>query len=106
MARPGDIALDHTVQQAWLRAAAGDSAGAVNQLDLVLGALPTLSALVLRDDAQAAAFGRGMVLRADLAGAREPAVSRRWAGAALDLLSGADAAFKPTLDRMRSLAGR
>jgi hypothetical protein len=104
MMRPGDVALDHTVQEAWLRAAAGDSAGAANHLDLVLEALPTLSAALLRDDAQAAAVSRAMVLRADLAGSRDPATSRRWASAALDLLSGADASFGPTLARMRELA--
>jgi hypothetical protein len=105
--RPGDISLDHTVQEAWLRAAAGDSAGAVRQLDLVLDALPTLSALAVRDDAQAAAVGRSMVLRADLAAARrDTAVARHWASAALDLLAGSDAALKPTLARMRVLSGR
>jgi hypothetical protein len=106
MYRPGDVSVDHTVQEAWLRAAAGDSAGAANQLDLVLGALPTLSAVLLRDDAQAAGVGRAMALRADLAGSRDTATSRRWASATLDLLAGADAAYKPTLDRMRVLAGR
>ncbi|MEK7403046.1 MAG: serine/threonine-protein kinase [Gemmatimonadota bacterium] len=105
--RPGDIALDHTVQEAWLRAAAGDSAAAVRQLDLVLEALPTLSALAVREDAQAAALGRAMVLRADLAAARrDSATARRWAGAALDLWGGADASFLPTLTRMRGLTGR
>jgi hypothetical protein len=103
--RPGDIALDHTVQEAWLRASAGDSAGAIRQLDLVLDALPTLSALILRDDAQAAAVGRAMVLRADLAAARrDTASARRWSAAALDIWGGADASFTPTLTRMRALA--
>jgi len=107
MARPGDIALDHTVQEAWLRAAAGDSAGAAHQLDLVLDALPTLSVQAVRDDAQSAALGRAFVLRADLAFAsRDSATARRWAGAALDLWGGADAAFQPTLARMRTLARR
>ena len=105
--RPGDIALDHTVQEAWLRATAGDTAGAERQLDLVLDALPTLSALAVREDAQSAALGRAMVLRADLASARrDSATARRWATAALDLWAGADASFKPTLDRMRTMAGR
>jgi len=105
--RPGDISLDHTVQEAWLRAVAGDSASAVRQLDLVLDALPTLSALAVRDDAQAAAVGRAMVLRADLAVARrDTAASRHWASAALDLLAGSDAALRPTLARMRVLSGR
>jgi tetratricopeptide (TPR) repeat protein len=105
--RPGDIALDHTVQEAWLRASAGDSAGAARQLDLVLEALPTLSAMAVREEAQAAALGRAMVLRADLAAARrDTAGARRWAGAALDLWGAADPAFGATLIRMRGLAGR
>jgi hypothetical protein len=102
--RPGDISLDHTVQEAWLRAAAGDSAGAVRQLDLVLDALPTLSALAVRDDAQSAAVGRAMVLRADLAIARRDTTeARRWASAAVDLLGGGDSALKPALERMRAV---
>jgi tetratricopeptide (TPR) repeat protein len=105
--RPGDIALDHTVQEAWLRAATGDSAGAIRQLDLVLEALPTLSALSTREDAQSAALGRAFVFRADLAAARrDPATAKRWAGAALDLWGGADASFNLTLSRMKTLAGR
>jgi len=105
--RPGDIPLDHTVQESWLRAAAGDTAGAMGQLDLVLEALPTLSAQATREDAQSAALGRAFVLRADLAAARrDPATAKRWAGAALDLWGGADASFTPTLNRMKALAGR
>ncbi len=105
--RPGDIALDHTVQEAWLRASAGDSAGALRQLDLVLEALPTLSALAVREEAQSAAVGRAMVLRADLAIARNDSpAARRWASAVLDLWGGADASFTPTLNRMRALSGR
>ena len=105
--RPGDISLDHTLQEAWLRASAGDSAGAAHQLDLVLDALPTLSALSVREDAQSAALGRAMVLRADLAAARRDSITaRHWAGAVLDLWGGADASFSLTLSRMRSLAGR
>ena len=32
--RPGDLALDYTYQEAWLRVAIGDSAAGVRQLDL------------------------------------------------------------------------
>ena len=105
--RPGDISLDHTVQEAWLRAAAGDSAGAERQLDLVLDALPTLGTQAVRETAQSAAVGRAMVLRAELAGARhDTATAHRWAKGALELWTKADASLKPTLDRMKVVAGR
>jgi len=105
--RPGDISLDYTVQESWLRAATGDTVGAVQQLDLVLDALPTLSALSVREDAQSAAVGRAMTLRADFAAAqRDSAVARRWASNVVDLWSGADPALAPTLARMRRLSGR
>jgi ParB-like chromosome segregation protein Spo0J len=105
--RPGDIALDHTVQEAWLRASVGDTAAAERQLDLVLEALPTLGVQSVRESAQAAAIGRAMVLRADLAAAKKnTVVARRWSGAVLDLWAGSDQALKPTLDRMHLLAGR
>ena len=105
--RPGDIALDHTVQEAWLRASVGDTTAAERQLDLVLEALPTLGVKSVLESTQAAAIGRAMVLRADLAAARHNAVmARRWAGAVLDLWAGSDPALQPTLDRMHGMAGR
>jgi hypothetical protein len=103
--RPGDVALDHTVQEAWLRAATGDTAAAIRQLDLVLEALSTLSTQAVREEAQSAAVGRAMALRAELGAARRDATSaRRWAGNALELWANADASLKPTLDRLRTLA--
>jgi hypothetical protein len=104
--RPGDIALDHTVQEAWLRAAIGDTAAAVRHLDLVLEALPTLSArTAIQEGAQAAAIGRAMVLRADLAvGLGDRDSAKRWAGSVVGLWAKADASLKPTLDRMKSIS--
>ncbi len=104
--RPGDIALDHTVQEAWLRAASGDTAAAERQLDLVLDALPTLSALTaVREGAQSAAVGRAMVLRADLAVARRDSLTaRRWARNVVDLWTHADPSLGPTVERMKTVA--
>lgn len=105
--RPGDISLDHTVQEAWLRLAIGDSAGAESQLDLVLDALPTLGAKAVTEEAQSAAVGRAMVLRADLAAARHDVpTARRWATGALELWSNADASLKPMLNRMQTIIGK
>jgi hypothetical protein len=104
--RPGDVALEFTVQEAWLRAAAGDTSDAEMQLDLVLNALPTLNArTAVQEVAQAAAVGRAMVLRAELAAARrDPATAKRWARNVVDLWAHADASLKPTLDRMKAIS--
>jgi hypothetical protein len=74
--RPGDISLEHTYQVAWLRCD-GDTLAAERQLDRALGALPSLSAVSLRDAASAAAAGRAMALRAELANARRETDDRR-----------------------------
>ena len=104
--RPGDLALDFTLQEAWLRAAAGDTAAAERQLDLVLDALPTLSArTAVLEVAQSAALGRAMLLRADLAAARhDRATAARWARNVVELWSSADPALRPAVQRMQALA--
>jgi hypothetical protein len=105
--RPGDISLDHTVQEAWLRANIGDTVVAAHQLDLVLDALPTLGVQAVLEPAQSAAVGRAMALRADLAFARrDKTTSRRWATAVVELWKNADPALAPTIARMRGIAGR
>jgi hypothetical protein len=105
--RPGDVSLDFSVQEAWLRAAIGDTAGAVRRLDLVLNALPTLGSWAVREEAQSAALGRAMLLRAELAAAQKDNVQRRRrAGEALSLWKHADAPMYPTLERLRALASR
>jgi hypothetical protein len=103
--RPGDVSLDFTVQEAWLRAEVGDSAAAQRELDLVLDALPTLGVRSpVLELGQSAAIGRAMVLRADLAMARrENATAKRWAQSVVELWANADASLKPTLDRMRQI---
>jgi tetratricopeptide (TPR) repeat protein len=102
---PGEVSLDFTVQEAWLRTSIGDTAIAIRQLDRVLNALPTLGQWSTREDAQAAAVGRALVLRAELAASMgEVAIRQRRAREALVLWLHADPSFGPTLDRLRALA--
>jgi hypothetical protein len=103
--RPGDVALDRTFQEAWLRAAIGDTVGATRQLDLVLGALPTLGIFAVREAAQAAAVGRALMLRSELAAKTGDVATRRQrAREALALWQHADAPMAHTLARLRALA--
>jgi len=102
---PGDVALDFTVQEAWLRMSIGDTTVAIRQLDRVLNALPTLGPWATREEAQSAAVGRALVLRAELAASMgEVAERQRRAREALILWQHADASFRPTLERLRALA--
>jgi hypothetical protein len=104
--RPGDLALDYTVEEAWLRAAVGDTATAGRQLDVVLDALSTLSSRnAVLEVAQSAAVGRAMLLRADLAAARgETATAKRWAARVVELWDSADEALAPAIARMKAIA--
>src|SRR6266516_4545371 len=103
--RPGDISMDYTYQEAWLRAAIGDTAEAIKQLDRSLTALPTLSATAVKEPAAAAAVGRAILLRADLAAATGDARgARTWASALVDLWRGADLPLQPTVTTMKRVA--
>ncbi|HEV7387922.1 MAG TPA: protein kinase [Gemmatimonadaceae bacterium] len=103
--RPGDIALDFSYQVAWLRAASGDTLGAIMQLDRTLGGIPSMAAAAIREPASAAAAGRAMALRAELAAARnETAERRKWARAVVDLWGTADSPLQPVVARMRRLS--
>jgi len=105
--RPGNVALDFAYQFAWLRAASGDTVGAAQQLDRALGSLPSLSAASVREVASAAAAGRAMALRANIAAARgEVDERRKWARALVDLWATADPPLQPVVARMRSLAAQ
>ena len=104
--RPGDVSLDYTAQEAALRAAIGDTSSAIRQLDLVLNALPTLGTFAVREEAQAAALGRALALRAELAaraGDNPTAVQR--ARQALTLWQDADPPVATRLGRLREIAG-
>jgi tetratricopeptide (TPR) repeat protein len=105
--RPGDLSLDVTYQLAWLHSAMGDTAAAVRQLDRVLGALPSLSASSLREAGSAAAAGRAMTLRAELAISQgDLEGQKKWAGALADLWKTADSPLLPVVTKMRALATR
>jgi hypothetical protein len=103
--RPGDISPDYIFQDAWLRASLGDTASAVAKLDAELESLPVFSAAAIADPANAAAFGRSMLLRSDIAARRgERNVARRWA-LALDALWGsADAPLRSEVERVKRQA--
>jgi serine/threonine protein kinase/tetratricopeptide (TPR) repeat protein len=103
--RPGDRPADFTYQEAWLLAATGDTAGAIRKLDLALNALPSMSQGTLAQPAAAAAVGRMMVLRAEIASkTRDMTTARRWAKGVTDLWGFASKPLAPTVGRMRGMA--
>jgi hypothetical protein len=105
--RPGEYALDYMVAEVWLHAAMGDTAAAVKQLDLTLTALPTLGSYVVYEPGMAAAVGRSMALRAELAASqRDAGTAALWAGRVLTLWAHADPSVAPTIARMRALANQ
>jgi tRNA A-37 threonylcarbamoyl transferase component Bud32 len=105
--RPGEVALDVTLAEAWARAATGDTAAAIRQLDLTLTALPTLSAHVVYEPGMAAAVGRSMVYRAELAErVGDRGAAAMWASRVLTLWMHADRSLAPTMARMKQLAGQ
>jgi eukaryotic-like serine/threonine-protein kinase len=104
---PGEISLDYTFQEAWAAAAIGDTAAAAASLDLVLNALPSISAIRLREPGASAALGRAFAFRAELAAARgDRATARLYSRSLLALWAHADPDLKPVLDRMTKLANR
>jgi hypothetical protein len=103
--RPGDVAIDYSFQEGWLLAASGDSARAIIHLDKSLGAMSTLSTMLIDHPAQAAGLVRAMALRADLAAAKQDGkTARRWASAVVTLWSRGDSEVQPVVSRMRTLA--
>lgn len=104
--RPGDVSLDWTYQEVWLRAAAGDTAGAIDRLDRILESLPAHRSSLLMRMPEGAALPRAMVLRADLAAkSGDVAGARRWAAAVLNFRRNADPELRAESARMRVLAG-
>lgn len=103
--RPGDRPADFTYQEAWILGASGDTAAAIRKLDLALNALASMSSQTLAQPAAAAAIGRMMVLRADLAARQgDAATARRWGQATSELWAFSDKPLAPTVARMRTLA--
>ena len=102
----GAAGIDATYQEARLFLALGDTTGAVAMLDAPLNALPSLGSHLLDEVPQAAALGRAMALRAELAASvGDDETARRWAARVLVLWDGADAVLHPSVQRMRALAG-
>lgn len=105
--RPGDVTMDTHYQEAWLRANTGDSVGAANQLDRVLNALPGLTATGMKDAGAAAAFGRAIMLRSELAAKQhDPGTAMRWMNALEQLYRGADSGPARALTDLKRLVAR
>ena len=103
--RPGDVAIDYTYLEAWMRAQIGDTVAAVRQLDRTLDALPTLGTYLLDMPSQAGGLVRSMMLRAELAVAlRDAPNASRWANAVATLWANADPELQPYVKRMRTIA--
>ena len=103
---PGEITMDVVFQESWLRVAIGDTVGANRDLDNALSGLPGGLSSILRDFYVAACLVRVMALKAELAAAaNQPEVAKNWARAVIQLWGGGDSTVRPTVDRMRTLAG-
>lgn len=103
--RPGDVAIEFTVTEAWALASVGDTALAMAHLDRSLTALPTLGHYLLDLPAQSAGLVRAMGLRAELAARTgDHAIARRWATAVSTLWAGADRELQPYVAAMRRIA--
>jgi len=96
---------DMALARARLWARLGDTRRAIRALDGSLVAARTYDSNVFLETANAAAFVRAMILRADLAAAsRDSAGARRWATAVGSLWTGADRELQPIRDRMQTYA--
>jgi hypothetical protein len=103
--RPGDYSLDYTMAEVWLATALGDTTAAMHQLDLTLTALPSLSYHIVYETGMAAAVGRSMAFRAEVAARRGDAgTAALWASRVLTLWAHSDPSLAPTLARMKALA--
>jgi hypothetical protein len=102
---PGEVSLDYTYQESWLRAAMGDPRGAAAALDLALNALPSLSIPAMDEAAASAALGRALILRVELAAKmHDRATARRWATALAALWAHADSELLSEVRRVNALA--
>jgi tRNA A-37 threonylcarbamoyl transferase component Bud32 len=103
---PGATSLDATYVESWVRSAAGDTAGAINQLDQTLDALPATDNQLLSDTPLAGSLPRMMVLRVDLDAHGSDPRRQHWAGAVCDLWSHADEVLQTDRRRMCLVAGQ
>jgi Protein kinase domain len=101
----GATSIDATYIESWVRASAGDTAGALRQLDETLDALASGSNEILADPVYAGTLPRLMELRVDLS----PIIDTRrahWASAVCDLWSDADGSLQVRRQQMCRIARR
>ncbi|HUR91856.1 MAG TPA: protein kinase [Gemmatimonadaceae bacterium] len=104
--RPGEISPTVVAREAFLRLAMGDTAAAIVLLDGTLDGLKMLPASTMQHPLESATLVRMMVARTDLAATRgDAATAGKWAKAVASLWAGAEGPLKPTVNRMRALAG-
>jgi serine/threonine protein kinase/tetratricopeptide (TPR) repeat protein len=100
----GDKAAQGALHEALVVLEAGDTLAAVQHLDALLTALPSLRTDLLDEPAQAAGLVRVMALRAELAGSRgDRNTAGRWARAVATLWRQADPELQPIVARMTAL---
>jgi hypothetical protein len=100
---PG-TSIDGNLRRARLALSVADTAAALDELDPVLRALPTLSPTVLSQVSQISALVRAMALRSEIAAARgDHQNASMFASAVVSLWSGADQSLQPLVQRMRAL---
>jgi tetratricopeptide (TPR) repeat protein/predicted Ser/Thr protein kinase len=100
----GEITMDAVYRESWLRAALGDTAVAVRQLENALRGLPAALPNILRRPVLATSLVRAMALYAELANAtgnREAA--RKWAIYVLRLWGQGDITTAATVKRMQQI---
>ena len=102
--RPGDIAIEVTLQEAMLQLALGDSLAAARRLDGVLQALPSFGEDLVGRVQQAGALVRIMKLRAELAArSGEFDIARRWTTPVVALWSSGEPSFRQQAEDLRRL---
>lgn len=101
--RPGDQTIDAAVSEVQILLAAGDTAGAVDQMDESLAAMAALSSAVLDRVPEAAALPQMIELRAAAALARgDLREARRWTHALDILWSSADPPLRRRVARLQA----
>jgi hypothetical protein len=100
---PGNTSADGILAQVTLALQLGDTSLAIQQLDAVLGALPTLGVFLVGSVPQATSLIRSMLLRAELAKRNNDRLTaKRWSTAVRDLWGQGDPEVKQFVDMMTS----
>jgi hypothetical protein len=101
---PGEVTMDAVYQDAWLRTAVGDSAGAASLLDNALRGLSVALPSILADPVEAACLVRATILRAELAASmRRPMIAKARAAEAYQLWGRGDPVISASLARIAQL---